>query len=220
MPRKTLILISGLVLITVVLFIIALRSSNTPVTTTQQMITQVTQPIPTASLTPMMAHSILSLAPNPVNVLPGGQGKVMVNLDTSDNAVTAVQLELAYDPSIISNVKVTPGALFQNGVILINKNNLKTGRYTFAFGIVPNQPTVRGAGVAASITFTALPNTNGQNSQLTILPTTLVTARGVSPSVLRASSGTTIMIGSTSPGAASGSGGAAGYGGMVAPVGR
>src|SRR4051794_16083899 len=110
MPRKTLALISGLVIVTVVLFVIALRSSKqatTPLPVNQQPAAQQVTP-----QTP--AHSVLTLSPNPVTVGAGKVGSVDVSIDPSDNQVTAVQLEVAYDPNIITNVKVTPGPLFQN----------------------------------------------------------------------------------------------------------
>ena len=90
MPRKTLALISGLVLVTVVLFIVAVR------TNTQTAKPQPT-PAPVAQAPATPAHSVLSLLPNPLTVAPGQQGSADVNIDTSDNAVTAVQLEIAYD---------------------------------------------------------------------------------------------------------------------------
>lgn len=195
MPRKTLALISGLVLVTVVLFAVALKASktaNNPTPTPSPMNEQTnTQVSPTIS----MAHSVLTLSPNPINVLPGGQGQVSVNIDTSDNSVTAVQLELAYDPNSITNVKVTAGSLFQNPVVLIDKNNAQTGRYTYAFGITPNHPTIQGTGTVATVSFTAK-SSNG-TSQLALLPTSLVTARGITTSVLKSATGTIVSIGSS-----------------------
>lgn len=194
MPRKTLALISGLVLVTVILFAVAIRASktsNTPAPTPSPMTGQTQMQVsPTIS----MAHSVLTLSPNPVNVLPNGQGQVSVNIDTSDNAVTAVQLELAYDPNAITNVKVTPGALFQNPVVLIDKNDPQTGRYTYAFGISPNHPTIQGTGEVATVTFTAKA-ANG-TSQLALLPKSLVTARGITASVLKSATGIIVSIGS------------------------
>lgn len=189
MPRKTLALISGLILVTVILFIVAIRSNNP-----QQPSTSTTLPSTQVQVSPTIpANSILTLSPNPVAVQVGKKGTVAVNIDTSSNEVTAVQLEIAYDPNFISNVKVTPGALFENPVLLINKINTLEGRYTYAFGIMPNRPTIRGVGTVATITFTAL-NKPGKQSQLALLPTTLVTARGVSESVLKSASGTLIEI--------------------------
>lgn len=187
MPRKTLALIVGLVLVTIILFIIALNTGERQ-TSTQTMQQPTTQPTPTP-----IAHTTLTLSPNPVDLLSGKQGTVDVMIDTSDNKVTAVQLELIYDPLIIGNLKIVPGKLLPNAVVLINKNDAKTGRMTYAFGIAPNQPTVNGKGVVATITFTAR-GALGTQSSLTLLPTTLVTAQGVSDSVLKSSSGTVVNI--------------------------
>ncbi len=189
MSKKTLALISGLVLVTVVLFVIALKSSQQSTQTNVTPSGTVMKPSPTVS----MAHSVLTLSPNPVNVVPGGAGKVDVEIDTSDNPVTAVQLEIAYDPKVLSNVKVVSGPLFLNSVVLINKDNPTTGRFTYAFGRTPGQAPVQGTGVVATISFTA--KASAQPSQLTLLPTTLVTARGVATSVLKSSSGTQVIVG-------------------------
>jgi hypothetical protein len=189
MPRKTLALISGLVLVTVVLFVIALGIGRGPKQLTQDPGPSVPVVEPTS-----VAHSVLALSPNPITVRPGQSGSVDVTIDTSDNAVTAVQLELAYDPTVISNVKVTSGPLFAQPVVLINKNNAKAGRYTYAFGIQPNQATIQGTGSVATVTFTALKSALGQQSQLALLPETLVTARGVANSVLKSNTGTLIIV--------------------------
>jgi hypothetical protein len=193
MPKKTLALISGLVLVTLVLFVIALRSNQQGAK----------GPAPTGTVTqvsptPDVAHSVLSLSPNPVNVTAGGRGTVEVNLDTSDNAVTAVQLELSYDPKVLRNVTVTPGVLFQNSVVLINKNDPATGKYTYAFGKTPSQTPVQGKGVVATISFTA--NASATPSQLILLPNTLVTARGIASSVLKSSTGTQVVVSGTGGG--------------------
>jgi hypothetical protein len=191
MPKKTLALISGLVVVTIVLFIIALRAgqqSSAPSIPAGQ------QAQPTAAVP---AHTVLQFSQNPLNVAPGQVGHVDITMDTSDNNVTAVQLELGYDPRIISNVKVTPGPLFSNPVVLINKNNPVAGRYTYAFGITPNSPAVKGTGVVATVTFTPLYGSTGKDMQLGLLPTTLVTARGVAQSVLKSATGTVITVGSS-----------------------
>jgi hypothetical protein len=198
MPRKTFVLISGLVVVTLILFIVALNSNNKkipPATTSQKEISMQAQVSPTVP-----AHSVLSLFPNPVNVVAGQKGSVDVNIDTSDNNVTAVQLEIAYDPTYITNIKVTPGTLFSNPVVLFDKNNIKDGRLTYMYGIAPSGQTVKGSGIAATISFTALNKTG--DTQLALLPTSLVTARGISDSVLKQASGTLIKI--TSAAAAQG----------------
>lgn len=196
MPKKTLALITGLVLVTIVLFVVALRAGqqqNAPSTPQPSQTAQ--QPEPT---TP--AFTVLELSPNPLTVAPGQQGRAEVTINTDQNDVTAVQLELGYDPNIITNVKVTPGALITNPAILIDKNDPTAGRYTYAFGITPNGTPIKGTGVVATVTFTTRANANGQETQLGLLPTTLVTARGVANSVLKSGTGTVVTVGT--PGAA------------------
>jgi hypothetical protein len=190
MPKQTLALTFGLVLITFILFVIALNTSKS-----------VSPPPPPAKSmqsgsggpSSVPANSVLSLSPKPVIALAGQKGDVVVNLDTSSNAVTAIQLEIAYDPNFITNVKVVPGGLFTNPVVLIDKNKEKEGRYTYAYGIMPNHSPIKGAGPVANITFTAL-NRPGEKSQLTLMPNSLVTAQGISDSVLKLATGTLVQI--------------------------
>lgn len=200
MPRKTLALIIALVVVTVVLFVIALKGSNQQGGQNAQPTQMVSEPSPTVPL-----NSILSLSPNPVTVKPGQKGSVDVTLNTT-NDVTAVQLELKYDPTVLSNVQVTKGQMFPNPVVLINRGDTAKGNFTYALGIAPQQQPVKGNGVVATVTFTAK-GTAGSQTQLELLPTTLVTARGVKPSVLKSASGTTVSIeGAGSTTTSSGSG--------------
>ena len=187
MPRKTLALIVGLVLVTVILFIIALRTGQDTGSMQKQTAVEATP-------TPSVA-SVLMLSPNPVAVVSGKQGTVNAILDSSYNKVTAVQLELKYNPLMISNVKVATGPLFPNSVLLVDNNDVKTGLYTFAFGISPSQKPIMGTGSVATITFTAR-GVIGQQAQITLEPTSIVTAQGVTTSVLKSATGTTVVIGS------------------------
>ncbi len=192
MPRKTLALISGLVLVTVILFVIALRAG-------QEQKAPPATPQPTAAaqnVAPVVpAHTVLALAPNPLTVGPGQQGTAEVTIDTSDNDVTAVQLEIGYDPNVLSNVKVTAGTLIQNPAVLIDKNDPAAGRYTYAFGITPNAQPIKGTGSVATITFTTKAGAVGTETQLGLLPTSLVTARGVAESVMKSATGTVVTVG-------------------------
>ena len=193
MPKKTLALITGLVIVTIILFIVALRAGQ------QQQATTATAPSPMAQHpTPMVpAHTVLKLGPNPLAVAPGTTSTVNITMDTSDNDVTAVQLELGYDPNIVSILKVAPGPLFTTQpVVLIDKNDPKDGRYTYAFGITPSAQPVTGNGVVATVTFMTKVGTLGKETQIGLLPTSLVTARGVAQSVLKSASGTVVTVGS------------------------
>jgi len=183
--------------VTIVLFIVALRAGQ------QQQAPSATAPSPMAQQpTPVIpAHTTLLLGPNPLTVAPGQTSTVNITMDTSDNNVTAVQLELGYDPNIISIVKVAPGPMFtQTPVVLIDKNNPTSGRYTYAFGITPSSQPVKGNGVVATVTFTTKAGAVGKDTQIGLLPTSLVTARGVAQSVLKSASGTVVTVSSSAAG--------------------
>lgn len=186
MPRKTLALLVGLILVTVILFIIALQTGKNMPPPGEKTLAQATP-------TPDVAHTTLTMSPDIAEVVSGRQSSVDVLIDTSDNEVTAVQLELLYDPTMLSNVKVSSGPLFPNPLVLIDKNDRTTGRYTYAYGVQPNQSRVTGQGVVATITFTAR-GVAGRQSQIIMQPTSLVTATGVAGSVLKEGKGATVVI--------------------------
>lgn len=185
MPRKTLFLLIGLILVTIVLFVVALQTGKQAPKMDQAKIQ--------ATPTPDVAHTILSMSPGLVEVATGRQASVDVMIDPSDNPVSGVQLELLYDPTMISNVKVVSGPALPNPNVLIDKNDAQTGKYTYAYGIQPSQPAVKEKGVVAKITFTAR-GTVGKQSQIIMHPTTIVTATGVASSVLKMGTGATVVI--------------------------
>ena len=189
MSKKTIALIISLVVLTAALLVIALTAKqpaqvNNPTSNNSQ-----NQPSPTPP-----AQTILTLSPNPLNALPG-TNEILVQIDSGSNAVTTVQLELAYDPKLISNIKVTPDEFLTNAVELLNKNDPSTGRVSFALGILPSQPARTGKGVVAKITFNARNATLlTRDTELTLLPKSLVTASGVSPSVLKETRSAKIIL--------------------------
>jgi len=188
MPRKTLALIVGLVVVTVILFYIAVKTGEKQ--------TPPPQPEAVVQPTKAVAHSVLSMSPNPVQVVPNQVGTVEVLLDPAGDQVTTVQLELSYDPAMLSNVKVVSGPLFTSPLVLINLNNQQTGRYTYVFGLQPNQKIVNAKGTVATITFTAR-GALGKKSEIKLLPSSLVAAQGIPTTVLKEGTGTTVVLGTT-----------------------
>jgi hypothetical protein len=185
MSKKTLALIVSLVLLTVALLAVAL-STKQP-TTTPDGVGE-----PTVTPTPP-AHTVLNLTPATLTAV-AGTNQVQVQIDTDDNQVTAVQLEIAYDPKVLSNVRVTQGTFFQNPVVLLNANDTTTGRISYAIGIAPAQEAMNGTGTVATISFAPNPTATVTETQLELLPKSLVTARGITASVLKTSTGTRVTL--------------------------
>lgn len=109
---------------------------------------------------------------------------IPINIQSGSNKITAVQLEMQYDPKALTNVAVTPSAFFKNPQILLSQIDEKTGRITYAFGIGLEDEALSGQGEIAALNFEV---EKGQTIELNIifLPKTLVTAEGVSESVLK-----------------------------------
>jgi hypothetical protein len=185
--RKTLGLIIGLLLY----MAIAPTLKTTKPGTTKQTIV----PTPTSA-----AQSILSFTPSSINALAGVPSTVAIELTTGDNNVRAVQLELSYDPSVLSNVSMKGGTFFPNATELIPANvNLKTGRISYAIGVATPK---KGTGTVAMLTFT--PRLAGASvsatpsaapmTEVKFISLTKIAASGIGPSVLKTSSNLTVTV--------------------------
>lgn len=138
------------------------------------------------------AEATLALSPNPLTI-SSQSGSIDVLLDTQTNKITAVQLELSYDPEVLTDVGIVPGAFFTDVIPFIQKVDPSTGRISYAVGLTPTAQAVQGKGVVAIITFRSNLSP-GEKTEVKFLPQTLLTAEGVSTSVLENASDTTILF--------------------------
>lgn len=183
MSKRTLFLIFALFIITIVLLAITLYTPSNPkpvqtVTAPKEPIEQTVlsfgEPVATSSSLAVLSYS------------------VPVNITTGKNKVTAVQLEMQYDPQALTNVSVAPGVFFKNPVVLLNQIDRKAGRITYAFGIGFTEQGAVGQGTVATLTFeTKTP----QQTSILFLPKTLVTAEGLSQSVLKQANNIQLTVG-------------------------
>ncbi len=180
MPKRTLLLILALIIVTGLLLEIALSQKNN-LTNPGKLST----PTPTAT---NQAHTMLSLVSN----TSSASASVDVNVDSGGDNLTAAEIELSYDPKMLSQVVITPGTYFTNPVIFINKVDTKNGKILYAIAIPPSGTPQKGQGKLARIYF--LSNVqSGQQTEIKFLPTTIVTAKRVRESVLKSAIGTTIL---------------------------
>lgn len=183
MPRKTLVLIVLLVVVTGLLLFIALRPQSTQKQLKQIALRSTPSPTP-------FQKAVLSFSPDPV-LVSSGSSSVDAVIDTGGNRVTAVQLELKYDPTALSQITITPSTFIPNATVLIKKIDTVNGRISYAVGIPPKQTPLMGTGTVATIRF-VLSDTAKQTT-IDFLPKTLVTAEGLTPSVLKSTKGVAIM---------------------------
>lgn len=115
--------------------------------------------------------------------------QVTIMIDSKKNAITAVQLELKYDPSILSNVKVESvsgdGAFFgtqSDHLVLFNKQDVKLGRISYAVGISPSSLSRAGIGKLVVLSYSKKPNS--PSVTITFLPKTRATQANFSGTVL------------------------------------
>lgn len=181
--RKTLALITTFVIVLVALFVLSLS------TTKQASAPTTTEPTPTP-----FAQTVIKLTPNPVTLQGTTAGSVEAHMETAGNEVIAVQLEIQYDPSILENVSIQPGSFFSSPVPLLNTIDKKDGRISYAVSIPPSQAPIRGTGTIATISFTKNPTATEAQTELKLLPRTIVVAKGIGPSVLSQALGTTVTL--------------------------
>lgn len=193
MSKRTIALIVGLSLITILLLTIAVNPKKEQRTPT---LPPVTTPSQTVQPTQEAATTRMFLSPNQV-VTSTTTNSVDVMVESDENSLTAVQLELQYDPKAISSITVKPGTFFDNPVVLLNTVDKTTGRVSYALGILPSQTTKKGSGTVATISFTLTGTVN--STTLSFLPKSLATAAGVPTSVLKETLGTTITLTRNTP---------------------
>lgn len=189
MSKKTIALIGILILITAVLLFIAFKpktSSPNGVTTIAP--TQATAPIPKK-----VGSTTLSLMPNPLQMTTSSASLDAV-INAGTDKITAVQLEIAYDPKSLTVVSITPGSFFSNPFVLLNSIDNNNGRISYALGINVSDSSKAGTGVVATIVFKANNTATVSETDVTFLPKSLVTAEKVSDSVLINSQGAKIIL--------------------------
>lgn len=182
MSKKTLLLIIVLLVITAGLLYVAFRPATQNV--------QYKPPPIVATPTPV-AQTMLSLSPASY-VIASPSGSLNVTVDTGQNKVNAVQIELGFDPQAFSVIDIIAGKFFDNPVVLLKNVDLKNGKISFALALPPTAPGKTGTGTVAVINFTTTIASGGK-TELSLLPKSSATADKVKPSVLKKATGATIF---------------------------
>jgi len=105
-------------------------------------------------------------------------------LDTGNKAVTAVQLDIAFDPTIIHDVSIQPGNFFNRSLSLLNRVDYKAGSIFYVLAIPPTGNAKQGKGEIATIYYSF--NSGAFNpTTFQFLPRTKIAAQGIDESVLK-----------------------------------
>lgn len=195
MPRKTTIFIAILAVVTAILVILAIQNEQSPLRTTETAST----PTPTATI-PKTTN--VTFLPTKIDASAGGVLSVDVVADTNSDQISGIQLELQYDPKLLTNVKIAKpdNSLFgatNKYTVLFSEVNPTLGRISYAAAIQPTQPPISGVGKVATITFQRATQTDATPSlQTTIsfIDKTMVTKLNETQTVLNKTNALTVQL--------------------------
>lgn len=170
--NKTPILIIGLTVLTVLLVMVALAPKQT-----------LTPPAPTPKTVVNPADTTLSMSLASTSATTSTNKSVDINISTGKNKVNAVQFELSYDPTVITNVDIVKGPFLDKSLEIYKKIDTTNGRISLALGTPIGSSAYSGDGVAAVISYTPLSTT--KSVEIKFLPKTVVTALGFSATAIK-----------------------------------
>ncbi len=173
--NRTLLLILLLIVSAAGLLALSLNLNNTPAPTPT--------PVSVAQTTLVMSAPVASTS---------GLLNSDIRMNTISNTVTAVQIELSYDPNSLGSVDVAAGTFFKNPTELFKKIDRVNGRVSYALGVGLGEKGVSGNGVVAKLSFSKLKATG--TTSISFLPKSLVTSTGISQSVLKSATGLTFDL--------------------------
>lgn len=198
--KKTALLFAILVVLVSFVLYFVFKPSTTP-----QQPTTSTVPVPSeipSLTTNIPREALLTFDSTTVQINPfqDQAHEATVVLDARIHSVTGVQLEMSYDPEVLSNVTIAPAepSFFgsnSNTVILSRDVDETIGRITYIVGITPSAVPGVGRGDIAKLSFTVNPTSNAVSTDISILPSSIVSQEDlVNESVLRSTNSLKINI--------------------------
>lgn len=146
--------------------------------------------VPTLAIS--VSEAKLTLSPNPILAIRGQATQSMVLIEAQGDRTKTVQLEMAFDPSMITNLTLEPGPFFSDPKILLNNIDYNTGRISYALEANSPQKKFEKKAPVVKITFTAIPSAQN-GSALYFLPKTTV-KDDTETNIMRSAYGSTIVF--------------------------
>jgi hypothetical protein len=185
MPKKTTILIVILAIITGILIVVAIRSDQTQEFGKKLM----TNGAATATPVVIRPYASLYFSTPLIDITRGTTAQAVdIMVDAKDKSVAGAQVELTYDPTVITNVTLTPLVPNQffgkNPIVLINSVDKTQGRISYAISISLNDSEKTGRGSIGQLSFTVNKFSGVPSTRITFLPKSAVTTQATKFSVL------------------------------------
>ena len=168
--NKSFILVGGLVILTAVLLIISITSRNSSSLPSISRESQTNTAYTNLSISEELRASTIL-----------GKYETDVNIDSGKNQITGVQLEISYDPKVLTNVDIVPGSFFPTAVIIGKEIDPVKGTILYTLGTAQGTDAVSSKGSLAVISFNKIGDTE---TSIEFLPETLVTDHRYDQSVL------------------------------------
>jgi hypothetical protein len=130
----------------------------------------------------------LSLSPSEASLKTKAGQTLTLNIDTGEDKVAALKLNISFDPKMVKVESIAPGAFFQKTNILHKEIDNKTGSVVFVFGSI--EPKM-GSGEVAQIKLTSL---KAGDSQISLTSDTEVAATGKTYNVLKSVANSKLTI--------------------------
>lgn len=186
MPKRTITLILALIIIAGGLVFLALSTFQPK-----------QQSLPTSNIPTKVpfAHTTLSLSPNPAVSTPTANIPIAVMIDSNGDKVSGVQLELSFNPKELTIVDIVSAtadspSFFPKATQLLKIIDQRNGKVAYALALSTAEQAKAGSGTVAIIT--ARISQGVKQTELKLLPSSVVTATGITQSVLKNTTGTTI----------------------------
>lgn len=191
MPKKTTILIIILAVITGILILVAVRTDQTQ----EKKLTTPATPTPVI----IKPYAVLSFSTPLLDASKGlASQKVDIILDTQGKSVAGAQVELTYDPKVLTNVSLTPlvpGQLFgPNPILLINNIDATQGRISYALSISASDTEKTGKASIGQLSFTVNRFAGVPITSITFLPKSAATTQKTKFSVLSSTTPLQIQV--------------------------
>lgn len=170
--NKTLLLVIGLIILTVILLAVSLtiKRGSLPSLTRDD-----------SENMENIAHTTVTVSDDVQVASAAGAYQTDILVEPNGNRVTGIQLDLSYDPKVITVVDITPGPFFPNPTVLDKVIDAATGKVTITIATAMGADAITENGSVATLTFRKV---GEGNVVIDILPSTLVTDSRYSQSVL------------------------------------
>lgn len=170
--NKTLLLVVGLIILTVILLVITLtvKRSSLPSFSNDE-----------AANMQNIAHTTVTISDDVRVASTAGTYQTDVIVEPNGNKVTGIQLDLTYDPAVITVTDIQPGSFFANPTVLDKTIDTNTGKVSFTVGTSFGTDPITENGPAAILTFKKV---GEGNVVINVAPSTLVTDSRYPQSVL------------------------------------